>query len=65
MTATPPLLMLAQGSKPRPRKAPIFRPLEITLHMTVAKLLREHARPEWVWFHCPTVRAETYAWPRS
>jgi hypothetical protein len=51
MTAMPPLLLLAEGRKPRPRKAPRVRPLEIVLHMAVAKLLREHCRPEWQWFH--------------
>jgi hypothetical protein len=53
MTALPPLLALAQGRKVRPRRAPVYRPKEITLHMSVARLLREHARPEWMWFHSP------------
>ncbi len=47
----PPLLALAQGRKVRPRKAPAIRPKEITLHMSVAKLLREHVRPDWQWTH--------------
>jgi hypothetical protein len=51
MTTTPPLLMLAQGRKPRPRPAPVIRPKEIALHMAVAKVLRDHARPEWLWTH--------------
>lgn len=53
MTNIPPLLMIAEGRKPRPRKAPRVRPKEATLHCTVAKLLHDHARPEWLWFHVP------------
>lgn len=49
----PPLVMLAAGRKPRPRKAPIVRPKEIAIHMAVAKLLRDHARLEWRWTHVP------------
>ncbi len=49
--STPPLLMIAEGRKPRLRKAPASRPLEITLHMSVAALLRKHARPDWLWTH--------------
>jgi hypothetical protein len=51
MTATTPLLLICEGRKPRPPKAPTFRPKEITLHMSVAKVLRDHARPEWQWCH--------------
>jgi hypothetical protein len=51
MRAIPPLLMLCEGRKPRPRKAPVFRPKESVLHFAVAKLLREHARPDWLWTH--------------
>jgi hypothetical protein len=47
----PPLLMLAEGRKPRLRKAPLARPKEIALHMRVAALLRDHARPDWQWTH--------------
>jgi hypothetical protein len=53
MTAVPPLLLLAEGRNPRPRRAPLCRPKEITLHMAVAKLLRDHALPEWQWTHVP------------
>lgn len=48
---TAPLLMIAEGRKPRPRKAPTERPKEITLHMRVAGFLRTHARPDWRWTH--------------
>jgi hypothetical protein len=48
---TPPLLLLAEGRKPRPRKAPIVRPKEVALHMAVAKVLREHCKPDWQWTH--------------
>jgi VRR-NUC domain len=52
MSATiPPLLMLAEGRRPRLRKAPQSRPKEIVLHMAVAKMLREHCRPDWLWTH--------------
>ena len=50
---TPPLLMIAEGRRARPRKAPVERPKEITLHMGVAKLLRDYARPGWQWTHIP------------
>lgn len=48
---TPPLLMLAEGRHPRPRKGPLERPKELVLHMAVAKLLRAHARSDWQWTH--------------
>jgi len=51
--ATPPLLLLAQGRKPRARKAPTIRPREIRLHLDVARVLRDHCLPEWVWWHTP------------
>jgi hypothetical protein len=54
MSATPPLLMIAEGRKPRTRKPPLNRPKEITLHMSVAKVLREHCLPEWQWTHIPS-----------
>jgi len=50
---TPPLLLLAEGRKPRLRRAPRVRPKEIATHMGVAKVLRDHARPEWRWTHVP------------
>jgi hypothetical protein len=53
MTATPPLLMLAEGRRPRPRKAPLARPKECALQCAVADLLRRHAMPEWRWTHFP------------
>jgi VRR-NUC domain len=49
----PPLLMLAEGRRPRARKAAKFRPKEIAVHMAVADLLRRLARPEWKWSHFP------------
>jgi hypothetical protein len=51
MNALPPLLQLAAGRKARPRGASLIRPLEVVLHMAVAKLLREHCRPDWQWTH--------------
>jgi hypothetical protein len=49
----PPLLMLAEGRKPKARKATVIRPKELVLHMAVAKLLREHCLPLWQWTHVP------------
>jgi len=49
----PPLLMIAEGRKPRPRKAPISRPREIELHRRTAATLRKLARPDWQWWHTP------------
>lgn len=43
MTATPPLLAIIQGRKPRLRKAPTPRPKEVLLHMAVAALLRRQS----------------------
>jgi hypothetical protein len=51
MRTPPPLLLICEGRKPRPRRAPVIRPKELVLHMAVAKLLREHCLPEWQWFH--------------
>jgi hypothetical protein len=51
MKATPPLLAICAGRKPRPRKAPQSRPKEISTHVAVAKVLLDHARPEWLWTH--------------
>jgi hypothetical protein len=53
MTTIPPLLMIAEGRKPRPRKAPIVRPREIELHMSVVKLLQDFSSPGWIWSHFP------------
>jgi len=39
------------GKRARPRKAPVARPKEIELHMSVAKLLREHCLETWQWTH--------------
>jgi hypothetical protein len=54
MSAWPPLLMIAEGRKPRPRKAPLARPKEIVLHMAVAKVLRDHVLETWAWTHIPS-----------
>ena len=54
MKATLPLLMLAEGRKPRARKGPRVRPLESVLHCAVANTLRDHALPEWQWTHVPS-----------
>jgi hypothetical protein len=54
MSATPPLLMILEGRKPRARKAPLARPKEIALHMSVAKVLRDHTLETWAWTHIPS-----------
>ena len=54
MSALPPLLMLADGRKPRLRKAALPRPLELALHMAVADVLRRFARLDWRWSHFPS-----------
>jgi hypothetical protein len=54
--AVPPLVALMEG-RARPRKAPVVHPREIVLHVAVAKLLRDHARPEWRWSHFPAGEA--------
>jgi hypothetical protein len=53
MTAIPPLLLLCEGRRPRPRKAPVARPKESLLQCAVADLLRRRARPDWRWSHFP------------
>jgi hypothetical protein len=57
--ATPPLLMLCEGRKPRPRKAPVPRPKESRLQCAVADLLRRHALPDWRWTHVPAGEQRT------
>jgi hypothetical protein len=49
----PPLLMIASGGKPRPRKAPAVRPRECKLQCDVADVLRAHCLPEWRFTHFP------------
>lgn len=43
--------MLAEGRKPRARKDPVLKPKEHVLHFAVAKVLRDHCLPEWMWTH--------------
>ena len=50
----PPLLLLSEGGNPRLRRAPMLRPKEIELHLTVAKLLRDYSSEDWRWTHVPT-----------
>jgi hypothetical protein len=49
----PPLLMIAEGRKPRARKAENATPKELDLHLWVADLLRRFARHDWRWSHFP------------
>lgn len=50
----PPLLMIAEGRKPRLRKAPVSLPKEVLLHMAVARVLRVQGAPQWRWTHIPS-----------
>jgi hypothetical protein len=63
MNTLPPLIALADGRRVRPRRAPIIRPKEIELHMTVAKLLREHCLEGWDWTHVATGELENMRKP--
>ena len=50
----PPLLQIAHGRRPRPRKAAVPRPKELALHLAVADVLRRFARADWRWSHFPS-----------
>jgi hypothetical protein len=54
MSLTPPLLGMMQGKKVRPRRERVPAPKELTLHMPVAKLLREYLKPDWIGTHIPS-----------
>ena len=51
MTSHPPLLQIMEGRPARPRKAPRERPKELSLHVSIVKLLRDHGREDWQWCH--------------
>lgn len=53
MTASPPLLALAEGRRVRARKPTVVRPKEIELHMPIADVLRRFCKPGWRWAHYP------------
>ena len=53
MKQMPPLLQLLEGRRVRPRKAPRVVGREIELHMAVARTLRVHIAPGWLWSHYP------------
>lgn len=46
-----PLIAIAEGRKPRLRRARVVPPKESRLHADVANLLRDHALPDWKWRH--------------
>jgi hypothetical protein len=54
MKSTPPLIMLAEGRRPRPRKPVVPAPREAALHNAVADLLRRCCRSNWRWSHFPS-----------
>ena len=47
----PPLLMLAEGRRPRPRKPSRVIVNELKLHIAIVQLLRLSAAPGWRFFH--------------
>ena len=49
--AVPPLLMLAEGRRARPRKEIVDRPREVALHRAVVAVLRKVGDPSWRWTH--------------
>src|ERR1700751_5265877 len=49
----PPLLLIAEGKKARPRRQAAFKPLEQTLHIQVVSTLKAFCRPDWQWTHFP------------
>jgi hypothetical protein len=49
----PPLLIIAEGRRARPRKAAADRPRELALHLSVVDVLRKLALPDWRWSHFP------------
>ena len=55
----PPLLLLAEGRRPRPRRALAHAPKELALHMSIAKLLRDHIKSDWRWSHFPAGELRT------
>jgi hypothetical protein len=54
MNLTPPLLAMMSDAKARPARRCGPVPKELSLHMPVAKLLREHCKLDWQWAHYPS-----------
>jgi hypothetical protein len=48
------LILLAQGRRPRLRKAPICAGKELQLHLVIAGILRQFAKSDWRWCHVPS-----------
>jgi hypothetical protein len=48
---------MMEGKRARPRKAPLTAPKESVLQCAVANILRDHALPEWQWWHTPNGEA--------
>lgn len=49
----PPLLAAMEGRKPRAREDRAPAPKELSLHIPVATLLKDHCLPDWEWAHYP------------
>lgn len=50
---TPPLLAAIEGRKLRARRECVPASKELSLHITVATLLKDHCLPDWEWAHYP------------
>ena len=59
MSRPPPLVALMEGRRARPRKASQLRPREITLHLGVARILRDPGARNGVGATFPPGRPET------
>ncbi len=53
----PPLLLIAEGRRARPRAAPVIRPREMALHLAIVDLLTRLGDPKWRWTHFPAGEA--------
>ena len=53
----PPLLLLAEGRRARPRAHLVGRPREMVLHLAVVDVLTKLGDPKWRWTHFPAGEA--------
>lgn len=54
MKSTPPLLVIAEGRRARPRRCPLANPREIVLHKATVDILAKLGDPSWRWSHFPS-----------
>lgn len=57
IAALPPLLRIAERRKVGPRKAAAIRSSELSLHISIATILRDHCLPDWMFTHIPSGEA--------